>query len=223
MPVSRRHVHAEGHRIDSQAFSGLLGHDNAQLEVLNTVLDVYESDAKDFVPLANPPLDPVQEDLIRLGLMQDMVSLAIDIVGPEVFSRYNPEISLDPKRKNVAPEIQDGDQAQGLDKWSIAGTILQRLISEPPGSLSSTSSVQHTFFNIFERLMRTLQGGSASKRVLGNLTNALTSFRLHDQPDVRRRLWMILGKHRDIQNSEASSLMTSLLPNWRAQSNNGSK
>jgi hypothetical protein len=198
MPVSRRLVLAEPHRADSHALPGLVGHDSAQLEVLNTVLDVYGTDAKEFVPLANPPLDPVQQDLIRLGIIQDMVISAIDIVGPGVFSRYNRQISLDPNPKNVTPEIQDGDQAQGLDRSSIAGAILQRLISEPPGSLSSNSSVQRMFFTIFERLMSTLQGGSASKRVLGNLTNAMTTFRLYDQPGVRKRLWNILGKLTDV-------------------------
>jgi len=198
MPVSRRLVDAELDRTDSHESLGLVGHDSAQLEILNTVLEVYGTAAKELVPLANPPLDPVQRDLIRLGIIQDMVLSAIDIVGPGVFSRYNRQISLDPNTKNTALEMQDGEPAQGLDRSSIAGAILQRLISEPPASLSSNSSVQRIFFSIFERLMSTLQGGSASKRVLGNVTNALATFGLNDQTDIRKRLWVMLGKHPDI-------------------------
>jgi hypothetical protein len=129
--------------------------------------------------------------------MQDLIVSAIDILGAGAFSRYNLDISVDAIDKNAAFDLQDIAQAQGSEKSSIAGLLLQRLISEPPASLQSDSTVQHIYFSIVERLLKTLQGGSPSKRVLGNLTNALTTFCLPDLA-IRKRLWMSLGKFQHI-------------------------
>jgi hypothetical protein len=199
---------------DPNPNTALAGHDTAQLEVLNTILDVYGSDAVEFVPLSNPPLDSLQQDLIRLGIVQDLVTSAIDILGASVLSKYNTKITLESNGQDISREAQEEQQAQGSEKSSIAGAILQRLISDPPASLSSNRNVQQIFFTIFERLMETLQGGSASKRALGNLTNALTSFR-ETHVSLRRRLWVVLGKSRDAQNlPELSSMSDNHEHSW---------
>jgi hypothetical protein len=145
--------------------------------------------------------------------MQDMLVTAVHLLGPEAFSAYTSIISSENHEGNALQVVPAGVSTEEPEKWSLAGTLIDRMIVELPTSLSDRS--QETYLDTLECLVETLEGGSASMRVLGNLTNGLATFCNGHEP-IRKRLWTILSRFWTGLKALLSFISSSL------QANNGS-
>jgi hypothetical protein len=177
-----------GHRPDSTSYG------QALVEVVAIVTDVYEMQADAYIPAGSLPLDVGRLERIKLAVVHDLISIAVQVLGSEAMSTCKlsfPQLVTDNTRSEIPPALAGSEDQGGT---SITGALLHILISGPPATLSSDTGVQEVYLDSIDQLAQTLEGGSLSKRVLGNLTNTLATFCDEILP-VRKRLWKTLGEH----------------------------
>lgn len=177
-----------GHCSDSASYG------RALIEVVAIVIEVYEMQTTCYIPAGSLPLGFDRSERIRLAVVRDLISIAVHVLGHEAMSTYKlsfAELVTDNAWSETRPIPAGADEQGGT---SIVGALLHKLISCPPLGLSGDDRIQEVYLDIIDQLAASLEGGSVAKRVLGNLTNVLATFRDGILP-VRKRLWKTLSKY----------------------------
>ena len=180
-----------------RSLSDTASYGQALIEIVAILIDVDEMQPEKYIPAGSLTSVRGRLEKVKLAIWQDLVSILIRELGPETLSTRKlafPRSVFDNGASDIhlsLATIADIDEGGGT---SVAGVLLHRLTSYPPVALASDAELQGLYLENIDQLVRTLESGSVSKRVLGNLTNTFATF--HDEvPSIRKALWTTLCEY----------------------------
>lgn len=172
-------------RVESQEYG------KALVELTRIMSEMASSSITTVLPPSAVPTCGVE--ILKWGIVRQLFIAAVEILGSDVVSTY--VLGLEPldSNRNAAAITNTAIGADEHGNPTMAGALIHQLVHTCPADIAEREDVQQAFSSQLRTFTCVLAGGSASKRVMGDLTNILASFH-NDIPVFRSELWRTLGE-----------------------------